>query len=172
MAYSSSLAFEKEGIYSESLFRKGARSFQQSLAALTVGDLMKKDPPVLLEAARFSDIAHGFLTNRFDLLYVVDGEHRFKGVVSLHDVKNYLNDSGLLDVVIARDILHEDFPTLTPGTPLSDALASFGHLAAERIPVVTERNTGKLLGSISKSDLILALTEAPKAEAASGAPGA
>jgi chloride channel protein, CIC family len=171
VAYYTSLAFNKQGIYSESLRRKGAGFFRQRMATLTAGDLMKKDPPVLLETARFSDIARGFLSQRFNFLYVVDAAQHFKGVVSLHDVKNYLNDPSLADVVIARDILHEEFPTLTPGTPLAAALAAFGHHIAERMPVVADEAARQLIGSISKSDLLLAMAETANAELAAG-PGA
>ena len=169
VAYYSSTALEEQGIYSESLRRTGVGSFRQRVATLTAGDLMKKDPPVLLETASFSDIAHGFLTQGFNFLYVVDEQRRFKGVVALHDVKSYLNDPGLAHVVIARDILHEEFPTLAPGTPLAAALNAFGHHAAERMPVVEDGAPRRLLGSISKSDLILALAETANAELA-GAP--
>lgn len=168
IAYYSSHALEKQGIYKESLRRKGADRFQQRLSALTIGDLMKGDPPSLPEGARFSEIARGFLMNRYDFLFVVDAEQRFKGVVSLHDVKNYLHDPGLLDAVIARDILHEDFPMLTPGMPLSSALAEFGRSAAERIPVIADDEVRRLVGSVSKTDLILALAETPKVDLAAG----
>jgi CIC family chloride channel protein len=168
LAYYTSMAFEKQGLYSEALRRKGAGSFRQRIAMLTAGDLMKSDPPVLLETARFPDIARGFLTHRLNFLYVVDTARSFKGVVSLHDVKNYLNDPGLADLVIARDILHEDFPCLTPETPLATALAAFAHHIAERMPVLASGADRRLIGSISKSDLILALAESANAELAAG----
>ena len=79
------------------------------------------------------------------------------GVVSLHDIKPYLGEPDLAELVIARDILREDFPRVAPDQPLTDALAGFLGIIAERLPVV-ERD-GLLRGSLAKSDLLLALVE-------------
>ena len=50
---------------------------------------------------------------------------KFLGVVSLHDIKPYLNEPEMADVIIAEDILREDFPTVTPNVPLGRALDTF-----------------------------------------------
>ena len=49
----------------------------------------------------FTDIAQYFATHRFNYLYVVDAAQRFRGAISLHDIKNYLNDPDLAGIVIA-----------------------------------------------------------------------
>ena len=63
----------------------------------------------------------------------------------------------LAELVIARDIVREDFPHVAPDQPLTEALAGFLGIIAERLPVV-ERD-GLLRGSLAKSDLLLALVE-------------
>ena len=68
-------------------------------------------------------------------------------------------------MIIAEDILREDFPTVTPNTPLTQALQYFACHDGERLPVLDEQHH-KLLGRISKSDLILAIAERSKAELA------
>ena len=82
------------------------------------------------------------------------------GVVSLHDIKPYLGEPDLAQLVIARDILHENFPRLTPDQPLTAALGGFLGIVAERLPVVGI--DGMLRGSLSKGDLLLALVEKRK----------
>ena len=84
----------------------------------------------------------------------------FLGIVSLHDIKPYLGEPDLAELVIARDILRDDFPRLAPDQPLTEALAGFLGIVAERLPVV-ERN-GILRGSLAKNDLLLALIEKRK----------
>ena len=56
--------------------------------------------------------------------------------------------------------LREEFPRVAPDQPLTEALAGFLGIVAERLPVV-ERD-GTLRGSLSKSDLLLALIEKQK----------
>jgi CIC family chloride channel protein len=167
IAYYLSIGIEPASIYSESLKRKGARLFDEQLSNLRVLDLMKPGPPTIPVTAEFNEIAQNFISHRFVYLYVVDAEGRFLGVVSLHDIKPYLNEPEMADVIIAEDILREDFPTVTPNVPLTQALEYFAHHDGERLPVLDERSR-KLLGSLSKSDLILAIADRSKAGAAQG----
>ena len=152
-------AIEPASIYSESLKRKGAAFMRQQLTALRVEDLMKKDPVTVPEVSRFAEIAEKFLTNRFNYLYVVGEGQRLKGAISLHDVKNYLNDPELASIVIARDIVQEQFPSVAVDESLTDALGVFSRHDGERLPVTSDFGNRTLVGSISKTDVLLALSE-------------
>ena len=157
VAYYTSLRFDKRSIYSESLKRKGALDFQFRLSRLKVADLMKPLPVRLHENARFSEIGRAFIQNRFNYLYVTDDKERFCGAISLHDIKSYLNSPDLAELVIARDIIREDFPTVPSSVTLAEALDKFLHHDGERMPVLGIDR--RLEGSISKTDIILALAE-------------
>jgi CIC family chloride channel protein len=165
IAYYLSVGIEPASIYSEALKRKGARMFDEQLSNLRVLDLMKAGPPVVPVTAEFNEIAENFISHRFIYLYVVDAQRHFLGVVSLHDIKPYLNEPEMAGVIIAEDILREDFPTVTPNMPLAQALEYFAHHDGERLPVLNEQDR-TLLGSISKSDLILAIADRAKADVA------
>ncbi len=162
IAHYTASAVEPASIYSESLKRKGAAFVRQQLAALRVSDLMKRDPVAVPEISRFTDIAENFLTNRFNYLYVVGEGKKFKGAISLHDVKSYLNDPELASIVIARDIMHEKFPTVSVEESLTDALGVFSRHDGERLPVTSNFSDRTLVGSLSKTDVILALAEQSK----------
>ncbi len=159
VAHYTATAIEPASIYSESLKRKGAAFVRQQLAALRVADLMRKDPVAVPEVSRFAEIAESFLTNRNNYLYVVGHDRKFTGAISLHDIKSYLNDPELANIVIARDIVQEGFPTLAPEESLSEALGVFSHHDGERLPVTSNFEDRTLVGSISKTDVLLALAE-------------
>lgn len=161
VAHYACLAFEQKSIYAESLKRKGGEIYRQQLAGLSVADLMKPKPVNVDEDADFRAIAQKFITHRFRYLYVTAADGSFRGVIALHDVKSHLTQSELAELVIARDIMHEDFPTIAPDATLVEALEKFAHHDGERLPVVTGPEH-KLIGSISKSDLLLALAERTK----------
>ncbi|MGB8356133.1 MAG: ClcB-like voltage-gated chloride channel protein [Chthoniobacteraceae bacterium] len=161
VAHYVSLTFEDKSIYAESLKRKGAGTFEQQLASLSVADLMKKNPVTVSENSRFSEIAHCFITHRFNYLYVVDASQHFKGVISLHDIKGYLNDPELAEIVIARDIMQETFPTVAPYESLAETLTKFSKHDGERLPVTD--TDSQLFGTVSKTDVLLALAERDKA---------
>jgi CIC family chloride channel protein len=109
----------------------------------------------------FLEIAQNFIRNRFMYLYVVDDSRHFKGVISLHDIKSYLNNPELADLVIANDLLREQFLTVTPKATLAEALEQFTKHDGDRLPVIED---GVLMGSVSKTDLLLALSEQTKHE--------
>ena len=69
---------------------------------------------------------------------------------------NYLNAPALAAVVIAGDIIREGFPCVLPGASLTEALDRFSRHDGERLPVVNNTYEHRLLGSISKTDVILA----------------
>jgi len=66
-----------------------------------VSEFMKTDAPFVSESASFSEIARMFLSVRRNNLYVVDRNQVFCGAVALHDIKNFLHDPALAQVVIA-----------------------------------------------------------------------
>lgn len=181
-------------IYTYSLKREAEREgkTEPDWAHTLVGDLMRANPPAVTDTAGFRQIAENFITSRFNYLYVTNSEGRFEGAISLHDVKPYLNTPELAGIIIARDVLRENFLRVEPQTTLREALAAFGKHDGERLPVVSrgsvsgggggsgipgddvdeeagDNDSGRLLGSISKTDVILAIAAAGKTTAAAAA---
>ena len=156
VAYYISISIEKRSIYAEALKRKGAGDYRQQLAELHVRDLVKSNPLTVSSTARFAEIVEKFIATRFNYLYVTDAD-RFVGAISLHDIKNYLHAPELAAVVIAGDIMRESFPLVPEGATLIEALERFQEHDGERLPVVEGLSNRRLVGSIGKTDLILAL---------------
>ena len=160
IAYYTSKSLKGTSLYSENLKRKAAAAPDPTIGEGRVADMMRPNPPTLSANAHFAEIARMFLNVRVNNLYVVDAEGKYIGVVALHDIKPYLAEPDLAELVIARDILRDDFPTVAPDQPLTEALAGFLGVTAERLPVV-DRDL-LLRGSLAKSDLLLALVEKRK----------
>lgn len=156
VAYYTSVSIEKRSIYAEALKRKGAGDYRKQLAELHVRDIMKPNPLTVLSTAGFAEIAEKFIATRFNYLYVTQ-QDRFLGAISLHDIKNYLNSPELAKVVIAGDIVRESFPFIRQDVSLTKALEQFSRHDGERLPVVSDSGDHRLIGSIAKTDVILAL---------------
>jgi chloride channel protein, CIC family len=154
VGYYTSHKIEKRSIYAEALKRKGAGDYAKQLAELHVRDLMKPNPLTISLTTGFSEIAEKFIATRFNYLYVTD-DGRFLGAVSLHDIKSYLNAPELAKVVIAGDLLLDSFPVVGASASLTEALELFSHHHGERLPVVSQDR--HLVGSVAKTDVILAL---------------
>lgn len=163
IAYYTAKGLWNHSLYSESLQRKAAEqpaADSDSLERHAVQAFMRTDPPTILHDARFSDIARVFLSERVNYLYIVTSERKFIGAVALHDIKPFLSEPALAHVVVASDILHDDFPCVRVDESLAQALNRFLGVRAERLPVLGA--DGRLVGSLAKSDLLLALVELQK----------
>ncbi len=166
VSYFTAQGIDSRSIYSDSLVRKGAAGFAHRLSLLRVSDLMNPNPVRVVGNAPFSEIAKLFIVNTFRYLYVVDEHGVYRGAVCLDDVKEYLGSSLLTNLVIARDILTPGPPAISLSASLEEALEIFSQegLRAERLPVVSEEPVPRLMGSLAKTDLLLALAERQPAD--------
>jgi CIC family chloride channel protein len=169
IAYYASSLFEKRFIYGESLERKGAAFFHRQLAEASLTDLIRRDPVTLPKNATLAEIGRMFVQHQFQYLYVVDKNERLLGAISLHGIKEFLNQPELETVVVAADIMDEDFPRISRLQGLGEALERFSATRAERLPVVDDMGSQRLIGSISKTDIILHIAGKQSAKLENGA---
>jgi len=125
---------------------------------------MRPRPVRVGRNAAFREIAETFLQHRYNHVYVVNDDERFLGAVALHDIKAYLDHPELAQLVIAQEIQHEDFPWVTADTPLEQALARFQAASSERLPVLDDDEHRRLIGTLSKNDLLMHLMDQVHAE--------
>jgi chloride channel protein, CIC family len=59
--------------------------------------------------------------------------------------------------VIAADLVKEDFPRISPDQGMGAALEKFMEANAERLPVVDNLTSRRLIGTVSKTDIMLHL---------------
>src|SRR5246127_441829 len=135
VAYYCSSIFEKQFIYGESLERKGAAFFNRQLAEAKIIDLILREPVTPPKKKTFAEIANTFLQHRLQHIYITGKDKQLLGAVSLHDIKEFLDQPELGNMVIAADIMKENFPRISPDQPMADALEKFSEVDSERLPV-------------------------------------
>jgi CIC family chloride channel protein len=162
-AYTIATVLRRESIYAIPRKARDPEPQPAPFENLRVRDLMKPDPPSVRNTARFAEVVEVFARNRHHNLYVVNDAHRFRGVIPLHEIKPFLGNEELSGIAIAEDLVHEDFPTVTPETKLEETLEKFSHQSGERLPVI-DGDGRRLVGSISKTDLLLTLAHGTKGE--------
>jgi CIC family chloride channel protein len=162
-AYYTAFGIDERSIYSESVERK-KRRLAQKMSAVCVADLLETMPVYVLETAPFLEVASLFARTQQNHLYVTDANKRMRGLISLMDIREYLNDPDLAQLVAAYDIMNEQFPIITPEMSLLDAARKFTQHTGERLPVISSPTNRDLVGSISKTDLLLTLAHGSVAE--------
>lgn len=158
-SYYVSRSLTSRSLYGDALKRKGQAVVTEFLAGRKVGDLMGEARDVIPASAGFHEVVSAFLQSRCEWLNIEENG-RFAGIISLHDIKPYLDQPELESLLIAKDVMREASQTLAPDQTMSEALHVFGASEADRLPVLAK--DGRLLGSVSKNDVLLFLAGSPR----------
>ncbi len=154
-----------ESLYTESLRRSGILlpNIRPPLWVRqpAVRTFLRTDVQTVQAAESFEAVMDAFLRSpkEHDRLYVINQRHEFLGVVSLHEIKTFFGQSDHLETVIAADIMNSHFPIVAVDDPMSTAVELLAESDAERLPVVSDRIERKLLGAVSKRDLLASYRE-------------
>jgi len=153
--------FVAKGLSPESVYTRQLRGNNihgaQPIFLLHVRDLMKKDPLCVMGTSGFAQVAGSLAANTFKFLYVVDADRKFLGAIALQDLKPFLHENDLPQVVIALDLLHDDIPVLSSDASLKESLEVFARHDGERLPVIDNIRDRRLVGSLAKTDVLLTL---------------
>ena len=151
-----SRAVSSDSVYSRQLHANRTQD-DKPIFLLHVRDLMKRDPICVQETANFAHVATVLASNTFKHLYVIDTNQRFLGAIALQDLKPFLHETDLPQVVIALDLMHEDIPVLTSDASLKESLEVFARHDGERLPVLDNTRDRRLVGALAKTDVLLTL---------------
>jgi CIC family chloride channel protein len=157
IAYYCSSIFEKQFIYGESLERKGAAFFNRQLAQAKIVDLIRRDPITLPPTTTFADLEKSFLQHQYQHVYIVGNKMEFLGAVSVHDLRKLFDQPEVANSMTAADIMKQNYPRISPAQRMADALERFSEMTSERLPVVDSLASDRLIGTISRTDIMLHL---------------
>mgnify|MGYP006281107689 CR=1 FL=1 len=158
ISHATARRIKRESLFVDALSRQGVQlprgPEEGVMQSLRVRNIMHDDPEAVHRAARFQTIVEAFLRHRFNYLYVVDDDHTFVGVIPLHEIKDMLRQADTLEVVVAHDLVETDFAFATPDDTLAATMEKFWAQNSERLPVLADAQSQRLVGWISKRDLI------------------
>jgi len=163
-AYYTARSIDTESIYSRALKHRKGLGARRALAG-GIEDLIHLDPVAVKAEATLGEVVQAFTEHRHSFIYVVGEGGRFLGAISLHDIKAHMADGMLSKLLIASELMDPDFPFIERSTSLAQALEQGLAQEWQRIPVVENRQNRRLVGTVSKSDLLLELSLEPGASA-------
>jgi CIC family chloride channel protein len=154
-----------ESIYAETLRLKevvAQRETDQAGVATEqlVGEFMREPVSPVRETATLREVGDRFLSSPLNFVPVVDQERRLIGVVALQDLKEFLGAGQELNAVIAYDVMRPPPTCLTPSQRLTDALPTVLASELRNIPVVNSFAEMKLVGSVSRGEMLTLFSEA------------
>jgi CIC family chloride channel protein len=141
-------------VYTEALQRKaGADEVTGALDVLRVADLVRPDQVTIPPDLALARVLDEFVAARRNHLYVVDADSSFLGAVNLHDVNDALR-AGDPGTLTARDLVRPRFEVTVPGEGLPRVLERFAAQECERLPVLADLESRRLVGTVSKRDIL------------------
>lgn len=149
----------KSGSLEEEALRRRGIALPTGLEAgvmqsLRVEDIMHDDVHAISHSLPFALVVEQFLKEPFANIYVVNSTGMFLGAIRLHSMKDVLHQTEALTSVIADDLVDGSFQFVTPRQNLADAMDIFWRENSERLPVINNPTDRKLIGWISKRDLL------------------
>jgi CBS domain-containing protein/anti-sigma regulatory factor (Ser/Thr protein kinase) len=123
---------------------------QEMVYEMKVGDVMTKQVITVRPKSLLSDLRKVLQQNRISGLPVVD-EERLVGLISLEDFIKWLADRQ--DDCTIEQRMTRELETLNHDDPLVLAIGKFEKTGLGRFPVL-DRRTGKLVGILTKGDVI------------------
>lgn len=106
------------------------------------------------ETASMSEMLQTCMTSSQHCFPVVDAAGQMTGLVTLAQVRQFLDDNGDDVLAIAHDLASKARSTLSPDDDLDEALQRLTVLDLEELPVVEVANGGHVLGILSRRDII------------------
>jgi CIC family chloride channel protein len=149
----------RESVYTEALRRNAAAQEgapSKTLEAMRVADLMRAEQVTVLAGCPAPALLETFVRVRRNHLYVVDEGGRFLGAVNLHDLNAALRDEAHPERLTALGAMRARFEFLLPDDAIGSALEKFERQECERLPVVEDLTSKRLVGTISKRDILSA----------------
>jgi CIC family chloride channel protein len=130
------------------------------LERLRVGEVRVRTTGVehVAESLPFDKILRLVANSPETLFPVMDDAGRLKGIFSLRDVRLALAGSSLGPLVLAADLSTQPVISVTPRDDLHTALKRLTELNLDEIPVVSPEDPTKLLGLLSRRELVSTYT--------------
>ena len=124
------------------------------MESIYVKDVYRKEFESILVTDNFSQIVNRIIRGKEADFPVVDSEGHVSGMISIHDIKDYLYErESLQNLLIAGDIFNPEFETISPDDNCQNALDKLRKYSFDGLPVVADTNSRKIIGIIWRKDI-------------------
>lgn len=151
-------SLDEQSVYTEALRRKRGTPAPTGEAAvmskLTVSDVMRGEHITVPSDTPLPQLLDRFIVERRNHMYVVDAEGVFAGSISLYEASRALREAPNPQEIRAGDVANADFQTTIPSEHLDRTLDRFWASESERLPVLDRRDRGRVIGTVSKRDIL------------------
>jgi CBS domain-containing protein len=113
-----------------------------------VGDVMEASPPRLGEGTTLAEILRTIASSDTMAYPVTDDDGRLTGVITIHDLKQSFLAEGLMNWLVAHDLMQPPSDIVTRDTPLQEAMLQMREQGLDYLPVVASAEDRRLEGML------------------------
>ena len=85
---------------------------------------------------------------------VADEAGNLTGILSINDIREIIFEPGVSNLILAKDVATPNVSRVFPDDTLQDALDKMSRIVTDELPVVRPDAPDKIVGMISKKDII------------------
>ncbi len=132
----------------------------ESLHSLRVRDVMRTNPETIEENTKLRKIIEDVPQSKFTTFPLVDSQGLLSGIVSIQDFRQWLFREDLKDLILVKELATLNVTTVCPDDNLYEVVKVLGQKPAEILPVVESKGSRKIVGILSRRDVIEAYNNA------------
>jgi len=121
---------------------------------------MSKDVETIPENMTLGEFARFTASTRHTNFPLIDSQGHLSGIISVQDFMGVVFEPELMDLVVVKELATKDVITAHADEDLDTAMRKIGYRNIEQLPVVDRDNHLKLLGIISRRDMVAAYNRA------------
>jgi CIC family chloride channel protein len=140
------------------------------MKALRVGEVMNRQPAAVPEGMTLREFTQFIATHKETNFPLVNQEGELTGILSVQDFMGVVFEEDLLDLVVIKEIATQNVITTHEDEDLDQAMRKIGYRNIEQLPVVDRQTHSKLLGIVSRRDIVSAYNRALMGRSLSGKP--
>ncbi len=156
--------FKKDSLETAELTRAGidlsAGKERNIMKSLLVEEVMVRDPESVPENMSLRQFTQFIASTRHTNFPLVNRNGELTGIISVQDFMGVVFERDLMDLVVIKELATLNVITVTEEENLDQAMQKIGYRNIEQLPVVDRQSRRKLVGIISRRDMVSAYNRA------------
>jgi len=156
--------FKKDSLDTVELSRAGidleSGKERNIMKSLRVGAVMTRDPESIPENMTLRQFNQFMASTRHTNFPLINRIGEVTGIISVQDFMGVVFEHDLLDLVVVKELATLDVITVQEDENLDSAMRKIGYRNIEQLPVVDRATGRKLLGIVSRRDMVSAYNRA------------
>jgi len=156
--------FKKDSLETVELSRAGidleSGKERNIMKSLQVGDVMERDVETIPEHMTLGQFARFIEKTQHTNFPLVNAQNELTGIISVQDFMGVVFEWELMDLVVVKELATADVITAHADEDLDQTMRKIGYRNIEQLPVVDRETHRKLVGIISRRDIVAAYNRA------------